>query len=194
MTKEVLISLISVAVGAGLTLLSTIGYDFIKERRERVKLIKVIYVDVQNNLTSLYTGLRDLPYDIAQNKDFIYGCDFDLRFFDSYSKEISLLSPIDTARVMSFYGELAKANEVKNILKDRNNNLTSEDRKRWINFMYEKMFKSTRNGRRIMSDFEKKYKIKPLGDVKKTMDAYEEQIVLRNPDLKSKLRIPEGSL
>jgi len=45
-----------------------------------------------------------------------------------------------------------------------------------------------------MADFEQKYKIKPIGKVKQKMDAYEENILKRNPELKDNIIIPEGKL
>ena len=198
MSREVTISLISVGVGALLggilTFLSTYGYDIIKENRERINLAKMIYIDVQNAETTLYTMLDKLPLDEALKHDCITANDFDTRVFEAYMQKIPILSEVDAARVLSFYGELIKANEAMHILQDKNITLTPEDRKFWIKFFYEKLYKSIRNGRRIMEDFEKEYKIKPLGNIKKIMDVYEKKILHRNPELKSKIIIPEGEL
>ena len=45
-----------------------------------------------------------------------------------------------------------------------------------------------------MDDFEKRYNGKPLGKVKKTMDAHQSKILKRNPELKKKIIIPNGEL
>jgi hypothetical protein len=186
--------IIGVILGAVIGFASTIIYDSIKEARERRDLAKIIYIDVQNNLTTLYTFLKDLSFEESKKHDFINASDFDTRIFEAYLQKIPVLSSMDAARVLSFYGELSKANEAMHMLKDKTANLSPEGRRHWMEFFYEKIYKSTRNGRRIMSDLEVEYKIKPLGTVKETMDACEKYILEKNPALKNKIIIPEGKI
>ena len=61
------------------------------------------------------------------SKDYINANEFDTRIFEAYLDKIPLLSTIDAARVLSFYGELTKANEAMGILK--NKHLSAESRK-----------------------------------------------------------------
>ena len=126
--------IIGLILGTVIGLVSTTVYDNIKEKRERLNLSKMVYIDVQNNLTTLYTMLQKVPYDEAIKHDFINANDFDTRIFESYLQKIPLLSLVDAARILSFYGELTKANEAMHILKDKNLDLSRDSRLHWITF------------------------------------------------------------
>ena len=47
-SNEVKVTLIGVAIGALIGFVLNLAYDNIKERRERIKVAKIIYNDVQN--------------------------------------------------------------------------------------------------------------------------------------------------
>ena len=176
--------MISVFIGAILTLFTTSGYDLIKENREREKLANILYIEVQNNLLNVYVMLNQ----IGTREEFIkwegyVANNFDFRILNASIKDVQLLSTIENRNIFDFYEDLSKADEAKNMLA-----VTPRANKEfWLGRIYDNYLHSIKYGKFIMSDFEKTYNIHPSEEIKEDINKLEKKILKSNPDLNSKI-------
>ncbi|MBU4334538.1 MAG: hypothetical protein KKD07_08870 [Candidatus Omnitrophica bacterium] len=187
--KDYIMTLISVAFGAALTLAITYGNLRIEDLYYKKKLTNIVYSDVCRIVYDIYKTLYSLPKEMVQGKEgFLDVTGFSTDIFDTHTKEMLLFDEYDSRRIIAFYQGIKSLVYAKDAPVRNKNNNVSMNRDFWVENFYEIAYKEILKGRCLMNNFEKKYKVEKFEEIYDELNKIESKILKNNKVLERQLQ------